>query len=230
MKLLKLVFLVALASLAFSATLHATDYDWTLAPPNSGSISDPLNWGGVLPPGGDNFTYIRNGGTATIDADYAANPLSLFILGDGTNNGTVNQTNGLFDLTGGPHMAALIGGYHAGACVGTYNISGGTFKTWNGVSADAGRIYLGFGGGSGIMNVSGGLVQTTGLNIGTTAGGASAINQSGGTVSVGGYWDNVDTGQNIGWILGQSRYGSEYRLERRRLLWNFRRYTRILQK
>jgi hypothetical protein len=112
-----LVVLAGVISAAGSVS-NAASYYWQTS---AGDWSVPANWGGTVP-GPYDWTYIDNGGTATISLG-GMQAYNLY-LGDTAGSGAVNMTGGSFS----PTQSDYVG--YSGA--GAFTQSGGTdsASTW----------------------------------------------------------------------------------------------------
>lgn len=124
---------------------QAADAQWILSPdPEGGSFTDGDNWDTGLVPGVGENAIIGNGGTANVGEDDEVTILSLRV-----NNGTVNQTGGSLatEAVEGIDDAPtfFIGGVSGET--GSYNASGTSLLS-------GGRIFVGSGGGTGVLTLS----------------------------------------------------------------------------
>ena len=167
-------------------------------PGSTGSYSDVAGWNGgsvvnAVPNGIE--AYIFNGGVTVSTGDNFT-PSQLIMGWENGNNGSLTQSGGnvttaswtrvgyagtqTYNQSGGTFSASdLMVGWRNGAALGTgfINQSGGNFETRN-------IAYVGLQGGTGTLNVDGGVNTSSRMIVGWLGGGNGTINLTGGNMSV----------------------------------------------
>lgn len=142
------------------------------------------NWD-VVPGAGDMVTIDITNNNPLINTDIAAEYTNIIIGADSTEEVVLTVANGAYlrqNVVAGTYLGL---GYNAGS-VGRLEVTGGTIN--------AGDDLIVGRSGSGTVNVSGGWVETVDdFVLGAVSGhGASTVNQTGGTIAVGGLTTTTD--------------------------------------
>ena len=168
-------------------------------PGSTGSYSDVAGWNGgsvvnAVPNGIE--AYIFNGGV-TVSTGGNFTPSQLIMGWEDGNNGSLSQSGGnvttaswtrvgyagtqTYNQSGGTFSASdlMVGWVNPGRSPGTgvVNQTGGNFETRN-------IAYVGLQGGTGTLNVEGGVNTSTRMIVGWQGGGNGTINLTGGNMSV----------------------------------------------
>lgn len=170
-------------SICFSSAVPAADVVWNGSTSNDWTVSD--NWTPANTPDRNNaenavINLLTNYPVLTASGFGATTPQDIFIgLGEGT-SGRVDQTSGSVSNAGGNWIFVGVEGG-----TGRLDITGsGSFN-------DTGRMWVGgsqnAGGGNGILNVNTtGTVETNDLSLGSS-GGTGVMNLDAGTVNTNGW-------------------------------------------
>ena len=196
------------ALLGMTGVASADNVSWNVA---SGAWETGSNWSTGNVPGGSDFAYIDNGGTATLSTNVGS-VLSFQIGSDVGKSGTLIQSGGALDST----TTMIIGDNPTGTAgpsgSGTYimnggvltvpdafvgNLGSGTFIFSSGTITSAAHFRVGrHNGGTGFMNMTGGVLTAPGFFlVGENGGGpltTGTFNISGGTMTCA----NYNLGQN----------------------------------
>jgi hypothetical protein len=183
----KLIFLVLLLSLVGDASAATR---WFYPSASSGIWNDADNWTGGLPTIADTANLNRAGKTCLVDANHtggsAAVCSALWLpsyMEDGPGTCYLNMTGGTITVGNNFEM----GRWASRDDVGELNLSGGTINIGGELHVGARNAGDPNGGGDGTINMTGGLIDVSGLmQVPKSTGGGSTgtINLDGGVIEV----------------------------------------------
>ncbi|MDB6152212.1 MAG: autotransporter-associated beta strand repeat protein [Chthoniobacteraceae bacterium] len=184
--------ITGLAAILFASSTHAVTVVWDN--PGIGIWKDAVNWAGDVAPVAGDDVRINNTGTAVIDSSHTITILDV-ILGPATGeNGNLQMTGGSLTTTSDIRIGAPLTG------TGTTSTTGGGTglleQSGGTIAMSGGNFNIGFGDTSvGTYNLTGGSFE---LDFGTIIAvgnrGTGTINQSAGSIYVRGPLTGTGTG------------------------------------